>query len=109
MEGNRLERFTSAPCPRYEITRENIGQIIRFRNYLQVILATRKFGETAYHSAESERLEKYSKDFKDAFERTLFGDKTTKGDPLFFARYSTIRDIPESELKKIEDKIAENE
>ena len=100
MEGQGdLGKFLAKKCPSGEITKENEGMFMGFRNHLQLVLAMRKFGDTPDHSAEEMWLSQYSTAFGAAF------DKIVDEDPLFFDDYATLGDILEEKWIKLEREV----
>ena len=97
-----MGKLLKKSCPKGEITDENKGAFVGFRNHLQFVLASRKFGETQDHSFAEMWLAEYSAAFGGAF------DEIVKKDPLFFDGYATLGDIPEEKWAELEEKVAEH-
>jgi hypothetical protein len=94
-----LEKILKMPCPQGEITLENEGSFVGFRNHLQFVLAMRKHGEENKEAAQSWILE-HSADFRRAFDKVI--DPAQGGDPHFFDGYASIGDIPQEKLSQLE-------
>lgn len=96
-----LAKMLQKPCPQGEITLENEGSFVGFRNHLQFVLAMRKYGEDK-EAAQSWLLE-HSADFRRAFNKMI--DPASGGDSHFFDGYAAIGDIPEEKLIRLETEL----
>ncbi len=99
IESERMQRLLMCECPKGPLTIRNEGDFIAFSNSLQGLLALRKFGDDSDHSRFGDWFKEYSVQFRRAFDETIIRD------PLYFAEYGTIGDIPEEKWLELEQKI----